>query len=233
MTCIIIDDETSSCAILSHLCNEAKDLDLIGEFPSAMKAIKFLNNNTVDLIFLDIHMPEFSGFDLKNPPKVVLTTSDDSLALDAFGYECIVDYMVKPITPSRFNKAIHKASSFTCSDLQSTQKLQPLNKTTATEFYVNIDRTLIKIHTDSVKSIMAKGDYIVIKTDDKEYQVHSTLKKIGSKLPPEHFLQVHRSYIVNLSKIVDIQDNSILIDQSVIPISRSKRPELLRRLDLL
>lgn len=237
MTCIIIDDDSSSRLILNQLCSEMDNLNVISEFSNAMQAIKFLNNSEVDLIFLDIHMPEFSGFDLlqtlKNPPKVILITSDDSLALNAFDYDCIVDYIVKPIVPQRLEKAYQKAKSFTVSGLQNKNQLNSSNNTNFSEFYINIDRTLIKIQTGSVKIIMAKGDYIIIKTNDKEYQVHSTLKKIASKLPEEHFLQVHRSYIINLSKIIDIQDNSILIDQSVIPISRSKKPELLRRLDLL
>jgi len=236
MTCIIIDDDASSRLIINQLCSEIENLDVISEFSNAMQAIKFLNSSEVDLIFLDIHMPEFSGFDLlqtlKNPPKVILITSDDSLALNAFDYDCIVDYIVKPIVPQRLEKAYQKAKSFTVSGLQTTKQLKTSNNTNS-EFYINIDRTLIKIQTGSVKIIMAKGDYIIIKTNDKDYQVHSTLKKIVSKLPEEDFLQVHRSYIINLSKIIDIQDNSILIDQSVIPISRSKKPELLRRLDLL
>ncbi len=243
MTCIIIDDEETSRVIISQFCKESTDLDLIDEFPNAVEAIKFLNKHDIDLIFLDIHMPDFSGFDfietIKNPPKIILTTSDQGLALDAFEYECIVDYLVKPIFPERFQKAVNKAANFIMPQQKvnlSTEKPDQedtSNSSPGKVFYVNIDRTLIKIETPTVKLIEARGDYIYIKTVDKDYKVHSTLKKIVEKLPEDSFLQVHRSYVINLSKIIDIQDNSILIGEDVIPISRSKRPELIRRLDLL
>ncbi|WP_421889348.1 LytR/AlgR family response regulator transcription factor [Marinoscillum sp.] len=239
MNCIIIDDEQTSRMILSQLCSQLDDLNVVGEFSNAIQAIKYLNQEEVDLIFLDIHMPDFSGFDfiqtLKSPPRIILTTSDSSLALDAFEYECIVDYVVKPVTLARFEKAVQKARAFVPAGSASSadQELRTKSGISDKFFYVNIDRTLIKIDTESVNVIEAKGDYIVIKTQTKEYRVHSTLKKIVDKLPTDQFLQVHRSYVINLMRIVDIEDNSILIEKDVIPISRSKRPELMRRLDLL
>ena len=101
------------------------------------------------------------------------------------------------------------------------------------DFYVNIDRRLIKIDLSSIYLIEAKGDYINIKTEDSNYTVHSTLKKIEEKLPTSLFLKVHRSYIINVKKIIDIEDNSVLIKKDVVPVSRSNRPELMKRLDLL
>ena len=97
----------------------------------------------------------------------------------------------------------------------------------------NIDRRLIKIEITSILVVEAKGDYIYIKTDTKNYTVHSTLKKIEDKLPQDIFLKVHRSFIINTTKIVDIEDNSILIGKDVIPVSRTNRVELMRRLNLL
>ena len=101
MNCIIIDDEKMARVILKTLCNQVKSLNIIEEFSSAIQAIKFLNENTVDLIFLDIHMPDFNGLDfirsLKSPPKIILTTSDPKFAIEAFEYDFIVDYLLKPI----------------------------------------------------------------------------------------------------------------------------------------
>ncbi|KQC33361.1 LytR family transcriptional regulator [Nonlabens sp. YIK11] len=238
MKCIIVDDEAAARTIVGHLCSQTDNLKVLEEFPNAMQAIKFLNKNEVDLIFLDIHMPDFTGFDfidtLKNPPKIILTTSDKNFAIEAFSYECIVDYLVKPITLPRFQKAVLKAENFVTpvEDLPvATQKtkVDPAEK----EMYVNIDRRLIKIEFDKVQLIEAKGDYILIKTEDKNYTVHSTLKKIQEKLPDSSFLKVHRSYIINFRKIIDIEDNSVLIAKNVVPISRSNRPELMKRLNLL
>ena len=114
-------------------------------------------------------------------------------------------------------------------EVTSSQTNQAKDK----ELFVNIDRRLIKIDISSIKLIQAKGDYILIKTDAKNFTVHSTLKKIVNKLPETQFLKVHRSYVINTSKIIDIEDNSVLIDKDVIPVSRSNRPELMRRLNLL
>ena len=234
MKSIIIDDEKMARAIIGQLISENENLNLISEFSNAIEAIKFLNQNEVDLIFLDIHMPNFTGFDLiqtlKNPPKVILITSDKNFALDAFEYECIVDYIVKPITPERFNKAVQKAMSVSSSN--GVTKKSTENET-GKELYVNIDRRLIKINFESIKLVEAKGDYILIKTEGKNYTVHSTMKKIEEKLPDDLFLKIHRSYIINTKKIIDIEDNSVLIDNDVIPVSRSNRPELIKRLNLL
>lgn len=238
MTCIIIDDEEISRVILDQLCSEIEGLDLIEAFDSAIEAIKFLNKNDIDLIFLDIHMPGFSGFDfiqtLKNPPKIVLTTSDKEFALEAFEYESVIDYLVKPISRDRLFKAVQKANSFQSTKaVGGTSESSEHSTTSSKTLYINIDRTLIKIETDTINLIEADGDYINIKTQEKDYRVHSTLRKITEKLPDDPFFQVHRSYIINLSRIIDIQDNTILIAKSVVPISRTKRPELMRRLNLL
>jgi len=233
MNCIIIDDDSTARLIVRQLCEKAGTLNIIEEFDSAIEAIKFLNTNSVDVIFLDIHMPTFSGFDfiktLKNPPKIILTTSDKSLALEAFEYDCIIDYLLKPITLDRFKKAIHKLSLFNTETTQeSNAEVKIINY-----LYVNVNRKLVKIHIPDIYLIEAKGDYIKIQTEEKNYIVHSTLKKIESKLPGELFFRVHRSFIINISKIIDIEDNSVLIAQNVIPISRSNKGELMKRLNLL
>jgi two-component system, LytTR family, response regulator LytT len=237
MNCIIIDDEEMARAIMAQMITTQKKLHLAAEFSNAMQAIKYLNQNEVDLIFLDIHMPDFTGFDfiqtIKNPPKVILVTSDKNFAIEAFEYECIVDYLVKPITEERFQKAIQKAEAAQISSSSSSKEIKSVAEDTANEFYVNIDRRLIKIEFNSVSVVEAKGDYIHIKTDTKNYVVHSTLKKIEDKLPKDLFLKVHRSFIINTKKIIDIEDNSVLIAKDVIPVSRANRPELMKRLNLL
>ncbi len=239
MNCIIIDDEATARAITSQLCSNFSELNVLEEFPNAIQAIKYLNQNDhIDLIFLDIHMPDFTGFDfiqtLKNPPKIILMTSDPKFAIEAFEYDCIVDYLVKPITPERFEKAINKAKAV----LSAPRKMPSVNRdnletSSGNELYINIDRRLIKIDIPSIYLVEAKGDYINVKTETKDYTVHSTLKKIEEKLPESIFLKIHRSYIINVTKIIDIEDNSVLIKKDVIPVSRSNRPELMKRLNLL
>jgi DNA-binding LytR/AlgR family response regulator len=238
MNCIIIDDEAIGRAIISQLCSNVASLNLLEEFSNAIQAIKYLNQNQVDLILLDIHMPDFTGFDfietLKNPPKIILTTSDSNFAIQAFEYDCIIDYLVKPIAPERFQKAILKAESPpSVKKLRVETSTDKVETTSGNDLYVNIDRRLIKIDIPSILLVEAKGDYINVKTEDNNYTVHSTLKKIEKKLPDSLFLKVHRSFIINIDKIIDIEDNSVFIKKDVIPVSRSNRPELMRRLNLL
>jgi len=233
MNCIIVDDEAAARIIVQQLCETTSDLNVVAEFGSAVEAIKFLNQQSVDVIFLDIHMPGFTGVDfvqtLKNPPQIVFTTSDTNFAIEAYEYEAIVDYLVKPITRERFTKSIQKIKNSTAANVS------PVVAETieGNDLYINIDRRLIKLKFEDILLVEAKGDYIHVKTIKKEYRVHTTLKKIKEKLPNTMFLQIHRSYIININKIIDIEDNSVLIDKNVIPISRSNRPELMRRLNLL
>lgn len=236
MNCIIVDDELTARIIIQKLAKDIEDLNVLGEFSNAMEAIKFLNKNSVDVIFLDIHMPDFTGFDfietLKNPPKIVLTTSDRNFAVEAFEYNFVVDYLVKPIELDRFKKSFDKVKSFSI-----TKDIIPVEKEKKKEventFYVNIDRRLVKIDIPSIYVVEANGDYVKIKTEEKNHVVHCPLKKIEEKLPSADFLKVHRSYIINLNKIIDIEDNSVLIKRDVIPVSRSHKNELKRRLNLI
>ncbi|OXA72007.1 DNA-binding response regulator [Flavobacterium aquidurense] len=235
MNCIIVDDEEMARAIIEKMIENTPQLNLLQEFSNAMHAIKYLNQNEVDLIFLDIHMPDFTGFDfiqtIKSPPRIILITSDKNFAIEAFEYDCIVDYLVKPITEDRFQKAIQKANAMPLSTKLIVNK--EVKEDNANEFYINIDRRLIKIEFALVNIVEAKGDYIHIKTENKNYVVHSTLKKIEDKLPKDLFLKVHRSFIINTKKIIDIEDNSVLIGKDVIPVSRANRPDLMKRLNLL
>jgi two-component system, LytTR family, response regulator LytT len=236
MNCIVIDDEDMARGILEELISNTPGLTLVADFPNAMQAIKFLNKNTVDLIFLDIHMPGFSGFDfiqtLKSPPKIILTTSDRNFAIEAFEYECVVDYLPKPFTKIRFENAVKKAHLFGLS-VKLPASIPANISEQDTDLFVNIDRRLIKIEYAGILYIESKGDYIRINTEKKNFTVHTTIKKIIEKLPADLFFQVHRSYIINIKKIVDIENNSVLIEKNVIPISRANRDELMNRLNLL
>lgn len=234
MNCIIIDDDATARLIIRQLCLKNKKITVLEEFSSAIDAIKYLNTASVDVVFLDIHMPTFSGFDfiktIKDSPKIILTTSDKNFALEAFEYESVVDYLLKPITLSRFEKAIKKLNSTSIINSKKTKTNIPEN---VDYLYVNVERRLVKINIKDIYLIEAKGDYINIKTESKNFIVHSTLKKIEDKLPNSLFLKIHRSFIINVSEIIDIEDNSVLIKKNVIPVSRSNKSELMKRLNLL
>jgi DNA-binding LytR/AlgR family response regulator len=233
---IIIDDDALARVVIENYCSKLDYVSLMQVFDNALDAIDFINKNEVDLVFLDIHMPELSGFDfidsLNRPPKIVLTTSDENFALNAFEYKCIIDYLVKPIKLPRFIKAVTKLEYK--KEVNGTQSADLTKQEEENnELYVNIDRRLVKILISDIYLIEAKGDYINIKTESKNHIVHTTMKKIEEKLPNDLFLKIHRSYIINLKQIIDIEDNSVLIKKEVIPVSRSNRPELMKRLNLL
>lgn len=232
MNCIIIDDDATARLIVKEHCVQSNQINVVGEFSSAIEAIKYLNTASVDLVYLDIHMPNFSGFDfiqtLKNPPKIVLTTSDKNLALEAFEFKSVVDYLVKPITKERFDKSLEKLASLSPSEAPIIEA-----KNKSDFIYVSVDRRLVKVSIPDIYLVEAKGDYINIKTKEKNYIVHSTLKKIGDKLPKDTFFKVHRSFIINITEIVDIEDNTVLIQKDVIPVSRSNKSELIKKLNLL
>jgi DNA-binding LytR/AlgR family response regulator len=232
MNCIIIDDDATARLIIKELCSKSEEVHVLEEFSSAIEAIKYLNTTEVDLVYLDIHMPTFSGFDfiktLKKLPKIILTTSDKNLALKAFEYKGVVDYLVKPISKNRFQKSLEKLDALLSETESKTEGI-----VTYEFLYVNVDKRLVKLKISDIYLIEAKGDYINIKTKTKNYIVHSSLKKIQDKLPADSFFKVHRSFIINTSEIIDIEDNTVLIQKEVIPVSRSNKGELMKKLNLL
>lgn len=238
MNCIIVDDEELARAIIYQFASKNNNIFDSKEFDSGIEAIKYLNTNPkVDLIFLDIHMPGFNGFDfiqtINSEAKIILTTSDKDFAIKAFEYDSIIDYLVKPISPERFDRAIQKAlDKKPEKQSEDSEDILP-DSSGSDDLFVNVDRKLIKIDIPTIQVIEAKGDYILIKTEQKNYTVHSTLKKIEDRIQRDYFIKVHRSFIINIKEIIDIKDNSVLISKNLVPISRSNRPELMKRLNLL
>ena len=238
MNCIIVDDEEMARAIIHQFASIEPHIASSKEFDSGIEAIKYLNTNPkVDLIFLDIHMPGFNGFDfiqtINSQANIILTSSDKNFAIQAFEYDAIVDYLVKPITLERFQKAIQKAIDKKPAAPAHLPQEDAISSASNDDLFVNVERKLIKIDIPTIQVIEAKGDYILIKTAQRNYTVHSTLKKIEDRIQRDYFIKVHRSFIINIKEIVDIKDNSVLISKNVVPISRSNRPELMKRLNLL
>jgi len=188
-------------------------------------------------MFLDIHMPNFSGFDviesLEYPPKIILTTSDSNFALDAFNYDCVLDYLVKPLNFKRFQLSVDKLQKHNKSRLGSINSAALQYNEIENNLFVNVGRRLVKIGVDTIYLIGSNGDYVNVICEQSNYKVHSTLNNIVSKLPSSLFIRVHRSYVVNINKIIDIEDNSLLVNKTVVPIGRTHRNELMDRLNLL
>ena len=164
---------------------------------------------------------------------IILTSSDTNFALDAFKYDCFLDYLVKPIKFKRFQLSIDKLKKHIQNELSSDDITKSEVKGNESNLFVNVGRRLVKIGIDTIDLIGSNGDYVNITCDQSNYKVHSTLNNILRKLPDDLFIRVHRSYVINVDKIIDIEDNSLLINKTIVPIGRTHRNELMERLNLL
>ncbi len=213
---------------LQRLCEQHDALEVLSVFDNASDALNFLEEQEVDIIWLDVEMPGLSGFDLleKLPvlPYVVLTTSKTEYAFNAFEYQ-VTDYLKKPITLPRFKVAVEKII-----ELNTRSKADVAAE--RQEIYIKTDGRYIRLPFETISYIENTGDYVKIFTNTQTHIVHTTMKYLEEKLGSQ-FLRVHRSYIVHLNKIVDIEENTLVITNKVVPISRANKAELMNRLNLL
>lgn len=228
LTCIIVEDELMSRKSLQRLCEQHASLEILSIFDNAIDALDYMAEQLVDLIWLDVEMPGLSGLELLEQlpsiPYVVLTTSETKYAYDAFQYQ-VTDYLKKPITLPRFNLAVEKVL-----ELNARAKANlPVERE---EIYIKTDGRYIRLPFATIAYIENTGDYVKIHTATQTHIVYSTMKYLEEKLGAQ-FLRVHRSYIVHLDKIVDIEENTLVIGNKVIPISRANKSELMNRLNLL
>ncbi len=228
LNCMIIDDDIMARKSLEHLCQKADGLNIVSMFDNAQQGLDFLLKDSVDLIFLDIEMPDITGLEFieqaRALPQVIFTTSNTDYAYDAFEYQ-VTDFLKKPITLPRFTLAVDKAKEI--------QKQNNEYKANAREVYIKESGRYTRLAYDEILYFENMGDYIKVQTREQGYVIHGTLKAIETKLKSGEFLKVHRSFIVNLKQIKDIEDNSLVIDKKVIPISRANKPVLMGKINLL
>ena len=232
MKTIILDDERPAVQILSMFVKKVPFLQLELATTNAFEALEILNNKKIDLLFLDIEMPDITGIELlkalSKPPMLIFTTAYEQYALQ--GYELdIVDCLVKPIRFSRFLKATNKAQKRYQYEQQSTNFLQE-KKITDDFLFVKADYKTVKIAFDDILYIEGLKDYVKIVTKNKMLLTRLNLKGIEKKLPQTHFIRIHRSYIVAFSKITSFQKSQVTIATKNLPISDTYRDSLLKRL---
>jgi DNA-binding LytR/AlgR family response regulator len=228
LNAIIVDDEPISREFLEHYCLKNGKINVIGSFPESASALFFLQNNMVDLLFLDVEMPGDTGFQLldKLPimPKVILTTSKKDYAYDAFQYN-VTDYLKKPFSYVRFQESVTRAI-----DLAAEVDSQP--EPSQEDVFIKADGKLTRLNYNDILYIQSVGDYVKYCTVERKYRTHSTLKAVEEKIKRKDFMKVHRSYIVNLKKIQNIEDCTLKIGLDQIPISKVLRSEVMGRLNL-
>lgn len=232
---IIVDDEPMSRSFLERYCEKIGDIEVCGSFEDAETALSYLNKNEIDILFLDVEMPDLSGFQLLDQlqymPKVILTTSKIDYAFSAFQYG-VVDYLKKPISYNRFQEAITKIREMQHKNIPALAAIKP-GDTSQDEIFIKADGKLTRLNYHEILYIESVGDYVKYFTSTRNYLALSTLKSVEEKMSNNHFMKVHRSYIVNLQKIKDIQDNSLVIEGKVIPISKSHKSEVMSRIKVV
>ena len=231
MNCLIVDDNRIARATLAQLAGRVKDLQVVGQCADAMEAHALLQEQQVDILFLDIEMPGMTGLELTRalgdtPPVIIFTTSKKDYAAEAFELN-VADYIVKPVTPTRFLQAVDKARTI----LES--KEEEVNISNEEFIFIRDSNVVKRLKIDDILFAEAMGDYVRFQTPQKFFAIHTTLKAVEQRLPASKFVRVHRSYIVALNKIDTLQEGSLLIQGKPIPIADTYRISLQKRMNIL
>ena len=225
---LIVDDEPLAQNVIKQYANKLPDLDIIGSCNDAICAHSFLQENSVDLLFLDINMPKLSGIsflkNLKNPPVVIFTTAYSEYALEGFELNAL-DYLKKPFSFERFCKAYYRAEELIKLKQSSSSKS---DKKTENFLFIKSDKKTIKVKFSDIIYIEGLGDYIKIHLADKKLVTNLSMKKIFSLLPENQFYRIHKSYIIALGKIDSIQGNMAITGNIKLPVGNSYRQDFMQ-----
>jgi DNA-binding LytR/AlgR family response regulator len=233
MNCIIVDDDKMSCKILEGYVKKSTSLNLIGVFNDSVAARNILTERQdIDLILLDIQMPELDGFDfigsLDYPPNIIIVSSAEEYAVKAFDFN-VVDYILKPVTYGRFCKAIDKTIRY--------YSHKEAANTGDEEIFIKKGSSLVKLKLKEIIYIEALENYVTLTTGEDRFTIHFTMKAIENQLPSGIFIRVHRSYIINKSMIQAIKENSLdlMVGDSTksIPVGKSFRDTLLNDINVM
>tara|TARA_R110002049_G_scaffold3502_1_gene26227 strand:+ start:4367 stop:5059 length:693 start_codon:yes stop_codon:yes gene_type:complete len=230
MNCLILDDDHVSRLALEELIRQTGVLDLVASCEKVTDALKAINSNEIDIIFLDIEMPEMTGFEfletLSDDPFIIFVSSRKDYALKAYETSA-TDYLLKPFSLDRLLKSINKVKE------AKLQKSKSDIEKPSKSIFVKADSAFIKLDLDTINWIESLGDYVTIHTDDKKHVINITMKKVEEKLSSSNFCRIHRSFIVNLNKIEKIEENIVIIKNKTFPVSRSNKKDLYERINLL
>ena len=227
MKCIIVDDEPVARKLLQEYIEDIPFLELAGQADNPLKAQAILDNESIDLIFLDINMPRLTGLEFlrttNNLPMVIMTTAYAEHALDGFTLD-VLDYLVKPFSFERFLKACNKAK-----DYYQLKTLAAKNIATSEDYlFVKCNGRIEKILHDELLFVEASLNYVTLHTANGRMIVYLTIKGIMESLPAASFIKVHKSFIVNLQKISSIEGNIIHVGKAEIPISQNSQEEIMK-----
>lgn len=222
--CIIIDDELTPRNILKQYIGDVPNLNLIGEFWNPIDAVKFIDTNAIDIIFLDIEMPKISGLDfvkiLNEKHNIIFTTAHREFALEGFELNA-VDYLLKPFSLQRFIQAVRKC----------TTKMSEVNGISSDSIFLKSNKEMVRINFNELNYIEGMSNYIKLNLAKSRLTVYEKLSVIIEKLPADKFIRVHNSYIINLTKIKSYTKEYVIIGNKHIPISKTYRNRFLKYLE--
>jgi len=228
--CLIVEDEPLAREIISRYVLQVPTLQLAGACANAIQAFTFLQEHAVDLVFLDIRMPQLNGNDflktLQNPPKVIFTTAYPDYALESYELDAI-DYLMKPVTFERFLKAINKAGGAGAINAERPMREE---KKTESFVYFRADRKMIKVLLQEILYIESMKDYVKIITTADTIISRQSISSVEAMLPEKEFIRTHRSFIVSLQKIKSFSTELIEIDKTEIPIGKLYRNGVMKQL---
>ena len=232
LNCVIVDDEPLAREGMASYVREVDFLNLVGTRENPVELIKLLDEQPVDLIFLDIQMPKMNGIDflkmVKNPPIVIITTAFPSFALEGFQLN-VLDYLLKPITFDRFFKSAAKAKDYYNLLNRSNNNEHKNDGQNADYFFVKCGSKYEKIQLADILYIQGMQNYVTIYTTKGKYMTLLYLKNLEQNLNSQSFIRVHKSYIVAINKIEGIEGNEIFIQSNRIPISRNHREQVIEQ----
>ena len=229
LNCIIVDDEPMARKVLEEYIEDISFLQLIGKVENPVKATAMLNSNNIDLMFLDINMPRMNGMDFlrhtDSLPMTIMTTAYTEYAIEGFELD-VIDYLVKPFSAERFLKACVKAKEFF--ELRNKPSGE-LNAATLNDyFFVKCDGKIEKVFYNDLLYVEAMLNYVVLHTDNKKMIVYLTIKSVEEQLPASIFLKIHKSTIVNVTKIKSIEGNEIDIGKAKVHISQNLHEQVIK-----
>jgi len=233
LRCLVVDDDPMSVQIVRTCIGNTPFLEATAACGSAIEAAEVLRHQAFDVLFLDVEMPLMSGLDLlrtlPEPPQVVLITSSQSYAVQAFEF-AVADYLLKPLSYPRFLQAANKVLE----NVNTQRAESPAPTGHEAEFtFVKVDNKLVRVDFAEVLYVEALGDYVHLVTSRSKLIVYSTMRAIEEKFPAQRFVRVHRSFIINIDFVQALEDNSLLINDKYIPIGQTYMRGLLQRLNKL
>jgi DNA-binding LytR/AlgR family response regulator len=231
--CLVVDDEPLARDLMRSHIEKLENFEIVEECGDAMKALKELRNHQVDLMFMDIQMPQITGIEflktLKHPPKVIITTAYREYALDGFELD-VVDYLLKPITFERFLKSINKFYQITQEESQNITSVSTPLPSEEAFIYVKENKKVIKLHLNEILYVEGLSEYVQIYTERKKIITKTSMTNMQEKLPETSFMRIHKSFIVSLSKIEAFTSHSIEVPGKELPIGRSYKNSVLEAL---